>query len=161
EMTGRVWSYRPGSDAGPHGKHKTAYRGQARVILIGPRAQEVLRPWLRLNLQEYLFQPREVMEQYRAELRRNRKTPMTPSQAERRPKKHARRAPGERYRVTSYDHAVMDACDAAFPPPAPLARREGETNKKWLARIGQEGWAEVQRWRQGHRWHPNQLRHAK
>jgi integrase len=161
ETTGKVWAYRPGSDAGPHGKHKTAYRGQARVILIGPRAQEVLRPWLRLNLREYLFQPREAMAQYRAELRRNRKTPLTPSQAQRRPKKNARRAAGDRYRVSSYDHAVMSACDAAFPPPAPLARLKGETKKEWLARIGPDGWAEVKCWRHAHRWHPNQLRHAK
>jgi integrase len=161
EMTGKVWVYRPGSDAGPHGKHKTAYRGQARVILIGPRAQEVLRPWLRLNLQEYLFQPREAMARFRAELRRTRKTPLPPSQTRRCPKKHARRAPSDRYRVSSYDHAVMAACDAAFPPPAPLARREGETKKKWLVRIGTEGWAEVKRWRHAHRWHPNQLRHTK
>jgi hypothetical protein len=161
EMTGKVWAYRPGSDAGPHGKHKTAYRGQSRVILLGPRAQEVLRPWLRLNLQEYLFQPREAMAQYRAELRRKRKTPVTPGQAKRRPKKNPRRTAGDRYRVSSYDHAVMDACDTAFPPPEPLARREGETKKGWLARIGAEGWAEVQRWRKAHRWHPNQLRHAK
>jgi integrase len=161
EMTGKVWTYRPGSDAGPHGKHKTAHRGQARVILIGPRAQEVLRPWLRLNLQEYLFQPREAMAEFRAEQRRNRKTPLWPSQANRRPKKNARRAPSERYRVTSYDHAVMQACDAAFPPPEPLARQEGETKKAWLARIGPEGQAEVKRWWQEHRWHPNQLRHTK
>jgi integrase len=65
EMTGPVWAYRPGSDAGPHGRHKTAHRGQPRVVLLGPRAQEVLRPWLRPNLQEYLFQPREAMERYR------------------------------------------------------------------------------------------------
>jgi integrase len=161
EMTGKVWTYRPGSDAGPHGKHKTAHRGQERVILIGPRAQEVLRPWLRLNLQEYLFQPKEAVEQYRAELREKRKTPLTPSQANRRPKKNPKRTAGDHYRVSSYDHAVMDACDAAFPPPAPLGRREGETKKKWLARIGEEGLAEVKRWRREHRWHPNQLRHTK
>jgi integrase len=29
EMREKVWLYRPGSDQGPHGKHKTAYRGQA------------------------------------------------------------------------------------------------------------------------------------
>jgi integrase len=161
EMTGKVWAYHPGSDQGAHGKHKTAHRGQDRVILIGPRAQDVLRPWLRLNLQEYLFQPREAMEQYRAELRRDRKTPLTPSQANRRPKKNPRRAPSDRYRVSSYDHAAMDACDAAFPPPEPLGRLEGETKKDWLARIGPEGLSEVKRWRAEHRWHPNQLRHAK
>src|SRR5262249_9389955 len=161
EMTGKVWVYRPGSDAGPHGKHKTAHRGQARVILIGPRAQEVLRPWLRLNLQEYLFQPREAVEQYRAELRRNCKTPLTPSQARRRPRGSPKRAAGDRYRVSSYDHAVMDACDAAFPPPEPLARRKRETMKEWLTRLGPVGWAEVKRWRREHRWHPNRLRHSK
>ena len=161
EMTGKVWVYRPGNDAGPHGKHKTAYRGQARVILIGPRAQEVLRPWLRLNLREYLFQPREAMEHYRTGLRRNRKTPIAPSQARRQPKSKPKRAPGDRYRVSSYDHAVMGACDAAFPPPAPLARLEGETKKEWLARIGPDGWTEVKRWRRAHGWHPNQLRHTK
>jgi integrase len=160
EMSGPVWRYRPGSDQGPHGQHKTAHRGQARVILIGPRAQEVLRPWLRLNLQEYLFQPREAVAQYRAELRRKRKSPLTPSQAQRRPKRNPKRAPGDHYRVTTYDHAVMDACDAAFPPPEPLARHQEETKKTWLARIGPDGLAEVEQWRKAHRWHPNQLRHA-
>jgi integrase len=161
EMTGNVWSYCPGSDAGPHGRHKNAYRGQSRVIVIGPKAQEVLRPCLRLNLQEYLFQPREAMEQYRAELRRNRKTPMTPCQAKRRPKRNPKRTAGDHYRVSSYDHAVMDACDAAFPPPEPLSRRKDETTKEWLARIGPEGLDEVKQWQREHRWHPNQLRHAK
>jgi integrase len=161
EAHGKVWAYRPGSDAGPYGKHKTAYRGRTRVILIGPRAQKVLRPWLRANLGEYLFQPRETMEEYWEERRRNRKTPMTPSQARRRSKRRPNRSPGDRYRVSSYDHAVMDACDAAFPPDKPLARCEGETRKAWLDRIGLEGWAEVKRWRKAHRWHPNQLRHAR
>jgi integrase len=161
ETSGKVWVYRPGSDQGLHGKHKTAHRGQSRVILIGPRAQDVLRSWLRLNLQEFLFQPRATMEQYRAERRQRRKTPMTPSASKRRPKKTPKRAPGDCYRVSSYDHAVMDACDAAFNPPNPLARLEGETKKKWLARIGAEGFEEVEQWRKTHRWHPNQLRHTK
>jgi integrase len=161
EMTGAVWAYRPGSDAGPHGRHKTAHRGQARVVLLGPRAQEVLRPWLRQNLQEYLFQPREAMEQYRAELRRKRQTPLTPGQAHRGPRSNPKRAAGDRYRVSSYDHAVMAACDAAFPAPAPLGRRQGETKKAWLARLVGDGLAELKAWRREHRWHPNQLRHAR
>lgn len=36
---GPTWSYRPAS-------HKNAHRGHDRLIMIGPRAQEVLRPWL-------------------------------------------------------------------------------------------------------------------
>ena len=55
----------------------------------------------------------------------------------------------------------MDACDAAFPPPPPLAKREDETEKRWLARVGSDGLAELKRWRKAHRWHPNQLRPTK
>ncbi len=120
DMTGKVWLYRPGSDQGTHGRHKTAHRGHSRVILIGPKAQEVLRPWLRLNLMEYLFQPREAREQFDAERRANRKSKVPPSQAAHKRKTKPKRKPGERYRVTSYDHAVMIACDTAFPTPPPL-----------------------------------------
>jgi integrase len=38
-QSGPVWSCRPAS-------HKTAYRGKRRLLLIGPRAQEVLSRWL-------------------------------------------------------------------------------------------------------------------
>src|SRR5581483_9058366 len=53
DMTGPVWLYRPAV-------HKMAYRGHNRVVPLGPKAQEILRPWLRLKLDEYLFQPREA-----------------------------------------------------------------------------------------------------
>src|SRR5262249_49181849 len=69
DTSGKVWFYRPGSDQGPHGRHKNAYRGQQRVVPIGPRAQEVLRPWLRLNLHEYLFSPAEAEAQRDGERR--------------------------------------------------------------------------------------------
>src|SRR5262249_48069796 len=45
DMTGPVWLYRPGSDRGPEGTHKTAYRGHRRVIPIGPRGQQIIRQW--------------------------------------------------------------------------------------------------------------------
>lgn len=161
DMTGKVWLYRPGSDQGAHGRHKTAHRGHSRVVLIGPKAQEVLRPWLRLNLMEYLFQPREVREQFDAERRATRKSKVTPSQAARTRKARPKRTPGERYQVSSYDHAVMVACDTAFSPPPPLAQGEDETYRQWRERIGAEGWRQVKQWRREHRWHPHQLRHAK
>src|SRR5262249_51253607 len=78
-VSGPVWQYRPGSDRGAHGGHKTAWRGHDRVILIGPRGQEVLRPWLRQDGGDYLFQPKEARAAFDAERRANRKTPMTPS----------------------------------------------------------------------------------
>jgi integrase len=101
ETTGKVWFYRPGSDASNHGRHKTAHKGFARIIPIGPKAQEVSRPWLRLNLTEYLFQPREAREQFDAERRANRKSKLTPSQARRTRKRKPMRAPGDHYPVSS------------------------------------------------------------
>src|SRR5262249_28521245 len=37
------WVYRPGSEQGEHGQHKTAHHGHDRLSLIGPKAQEVRR----------------------------------------------------------------------------------------------------------------------
>jgi hypothetical protein len=160
EMREKVWLYRPGSDRGPHGAHKNAYRGHHRVILIGPKGQEVLRPWLRLNLQEYLFQPREAVAEFRAEQRKKRKTRVQPSQQNRR-KRRPKKQPGEHYSVISYAHSVYKGCDAAFPPPAPLARRDDETKRQWQERLTADQKSELHAWRKRHRWHPNQLRHAK
>jgi integrase len=138
EMTGQVWLFRPGSDQGPHGAHKTAWRGQHRVVPIGPQAQALLRPWLRLNLHEYLFQPREAVAALHAERKQQRKSPVQPSQAKRRRKPRPQRAPGEQYTVASYGKAVAKACMRALPPGwhPPLALGIPE-------------------------WHPNQLRHLK
>ena len=79
DMSGPVWTYTPVSDSGPAGKHKTAWRGHRRIIQLGPKAQAVLRPWLRLNLTDYLFQPREAEQQRDKERAAKRKTPRTPS----------------------------------------------------------------------------------
>ena len=35
-----------------------------------------------------------------------------------------------------------------------------ETDKEWRARLGPEKWATPKAWRDEHRWHPHQLRHA-
>jgi integrase len=116
DVSGPVWRYTPGSDAGPNGQHKNAWRGHSRVILIGPRGQEVLKPWLRLNLHDYLFQPREAMLQRNAERRRQRRTPLTPSQVNRKPKAKPKRSPGTRYTPSSYCVAVATACERAGVP---------------------------------------------
>jgi hypothetical protein len=161
DRSGPVWTYRPGSDKGEHGAHKTAWRGHDRTILIGPKGQEVLRPWLRQNAGEYLFQPKEARAAFDAERRAKRKTPMTPSQGKRQAKKHPKKKPGQRYAVSSYDGAIYRACRIAFPPPAPLARREDETIREWKARLTAEQKAKLKAWDKAHQWHANQLRHAK
>lgn len=75
-MSGRVWSYRPTS-------HKTEHHGRDRVIYLGPRAQDILKPFLKAGLRAFLFSPIDAMQARLREQRANRQTPMTPSQAAR------------------------------------------------------------------------------
>jgi integrase len=159
------WVYRPGSDQGPEGDHKTAHHGHERLILVGPRAQEVLRPYLGTKLESYCFSPAES-ERRRSEARREaRQTPLTPSQRARRPKAERKRAPRDRYDETSYRNAVYRACDRAFPLPEHLAPRQLENGKReakgaWWERLTPEEKVEARAWRRANRWHPNRLRHA-
>jgi integrase len=109
DTSGRVWIYTPET-------HKTEHHGRERKIYIGPSAQAILREWLRTDLSGYLFSPREAMEEYRTELRRNRKTPMTPSQKARTRKRKPRKEPGERYDTDSYGRAIKYGCKRACVP---------------------------------------------
>lgn len=108
DMTGPVWLYRPPA-------HKTGHRGKARVIALGPRAQDVVKPFLKLDAQAYLFSPREAMEQKRALLRHARRSKVQPSQLCRRRRK-PKKQPGERYSTQSYGRAVATACKKAGLP---------------------------------------------
>jgi integrase len=108
ETSGRVWFYRPRA-------HKTAYRGKSRVIAIGPKAQAELRPWLRLNLEEYLFQPREAMADFRRRQRAARKSKVQPSQQDR-SRKRPKRLPGACYTVRAYGQAIDRAAARANVP---------------------------------------------
>jgi hypothetical protein len=110
-----VWYFRPR-------QHKGAWRGKERVVVIGPKAQEILRRFFVLDIQAYLFSPAREIEQLRKNRRAVRKTKVQPSQACRK-KKAPKKQPLERYTQSSYAHAVAAACDKAFPPPEHLARR--------------------------------------
>jgi integrase len=90
--------------------------GYERTIYIGPRAQAVLKHWLRTDLQAYLFSPIDAEAARNAEKRRNRKTPMTPSQRKRKPKRNRKRPPRQRYDVASYRRAIQCGCDLAKVP---------------------------------------------
>ncbi len=67
------------------------------------------------------------------------------------------RSAGERYTTDTYRRAITRACDQAFPPPEPLAKRGGETEKQCLKRLTKEQKTELAAWRKAHRWHPHQL----
>ncbi|MBI5863720.1 MAG: recombinase XerD [Planctomycetes bacterium] len=94
EMSGDVWTYRPA-------RHKTEHRGHERVIYFGPKAQAILRPWLREALGEYVFSPARARERRYGELRAARKSPVQPSQASRK-RAAPRKLPGARYTPASY-----------------------------------------------------------
>jgi integrase len=106
---GAVWIYRP------H-RHKTQARGCERAIPLGPRAQAIVRPWLTDDPAACLFRPAAAVALRNAERRSCRKTPMTPSQARRKPKRHPRRAPGGQYDKNAYRQAIARACKKAGVP---------------------------------------------
>ena len=134
DRSGRIWAFTPES-------HKCEHHGRERRIYLGPMAQEVLRPWLRPELTAYLFQPKEAEAERRAGQRRNRKSPVQPSQQDRR-RRRPRKGPGEKYTTDSYRQAIQYAIEKANAE----ARRKAQA-------AGLEAGESIPAW------HPNQLRH--
>jgi len=115
------WLYRPGSDAGPHGAHKNAWRGQDRVVPLGPQCVEILTPFLRADPAAFLFCPARA-EAARNALRRGDKPPRKPK---RRRKGPPRRPPGACYTAHTYPQAVRRACAKAGVNFHPYMLRHG------------------------------------
>jgi integrase len=133
DTTGPVWLYRPA-------QHKTAWRGKSRVIALGPQAQAVLKPFLTLDTQAYLFSPARAMADLRDRQRAGRKTRVQPSQQDRRRRK-PEKLPGERYTSKSYARAIAKACAKADA----AAHRDRPEVAADVVLVPH--------------WHPNQLRH--
>jgi integrase len=108
-MGGPVWAYRPAT-------HKNKHRGADRVIHLGPKAQEVIRPFLRPDVGAYLFSPRDYVEGLHARRAAGRKSKRTPSELRRQRKAQPQRKPAERYDRRSYRQAIIRACKAAKVP---------------------------------------------
>lgn len=135
DTTGKVWR-------AELTQHKTAHHGRPRVLLFGPRAQEVLRPFLSRDLSAPLFSPVEAV----AELFLNRRKARTASDScGNRPGTNRvpnpRKEAGDQYTTYAVGQAIARACRAAFPAPEKL--------------IG----AELKTWHDEHRWTAHQLRH--
>ncbi len=153
DTTGRLWTYRPSS-------HKTEHHSIERVIYLGPKAQTVVKPFLKKDLDAYLFSPAEADAERRAKRHAARKTPLSCGNlpgTRRRPKPKTQ--PGNRYTTNSYRQAIRYACDQAFPAPPPIGRLPAETVVAWTARLTAEQRQELKAWRKAHSWHPHQLRH--
>jgi integrase len=108
------WIYRPAM-------HKTAHRGKDRVIPMGPKAQELLTPWLRADLDKPLFCPRESRAQFDASRPNSGRTTEERRASWRRyyrkSHKPSMRHAGEMYSTRSYGNCVTKACRKAGVPP--------------------------------------------
>lgn len=109
DRSGPVWAYVPAG-------HKTEHHGKRRTVFLGPRAQEVLRPWLRADPDANLFSPAEAEAERKAAMRARRKTPVQPSQRDRRKARPAR-TPGPRYDTHAYYYAIRRGCARAGVEP--------------------------------------------
>ena len=109
DMSGKLWIYVPE-------RHKTEHHDKDRRRHLGPKAQDILRPWLRPDPSAYLFSPRAAAEERGADRRRDRRSPMTPSQRAWSRKVQARRSPGEFYDTRAYAYAIHRGCKKAGVP---------------------------------------------
>lgn len=154
--TNGVWTYRPAS-------HKTEHHGRERRIFIGPQGQAILRRYLDRDAEAFCFTPAESEAERNAERKRNRRSPMTPSHATRKPRGRRLR---HRYTKDSYNRAVQRACEQAYGMPMELrdvgrtvakmteaTKTERETTRELLS-------AQAAEWRRKFCWSPNQLRHS-
>ena len=149
-QTNGVWCYRP-----EH--HKTEHKGKERRVYIGPRAQEILRPYLDRDTEAICFSPAESEVERNADRRVNRKTPMTPSQRKRRKRKNRKRTAADRYNKDSYRRAIVRACEVAFGMPERLRRISRRLPAEEQRRLK----IEAKAWRRKHCWSPNRLRHSR
>lgn len=115
----KIWKYSP-----EH--HKTESTGAARIISLGERAQKILAPHLKgREPEEFVFTPARAMESRWAIQRKNRKSPLQPSQVEREkkraPNKTARFSPQLTPRLIG--KVVRRSCEKAI--------EEGKLTEAW------------------------------
>ena len=107
DRAGDVWIYQPES-------HKTEHMGRERTIYLGPKAQEVLRPYLLRAAGSYCFSTAEAVAQH---LRARHEARITPLCCGNRPgsnrRRRSQRKPGNCYSSDSYRRAVARAIEKA------------------------------------------------
>jgi integrase len=100
DMTGDQWVYKPA-------QHKTKHLGKTRVVPLGPKAMEVLKPWLKDDPDAILFRPQESYEMsHEATKRGNRDRKVT-----RKPRRFR-----AAYTKGTYATAVVRGCERAGVP---------------------------------------------
>lgn len=132
DMSGAVWVYTPEF-------HKTQHHGRDRKVFLGPKAQAILTPFLRHDLQAYLFQPMQSERERRETMHAERETPLscgnTPGSNR---KSYPKWRPTDRYSTDTYRKAIEYACRRAFPAPDGT---KGDDLKAWRR---EHGWCSLQ-----------------
>lgn len=133
DMEGEIWLFLPE-------QHKGTWKGLTLAKAIPKVAQEIIRPFLRENPDEYLFRPEDGRRWFEqgsgVHVAPERKTKVYPSELKRRAEEKAKAAQRARkFRERYYPDSYWKAVKYAF-----------ETAEKNGVRIPH--------------WHPNQLRHA-
>jgi len=103
DLKGKVWS-------ATIKDHKGSWRQKARVLLFGPKSQEVLRGFLDRPVTAYLFDPREAEEDRHAQAKMHRRPAQKPNA------KMTDRIVRDHYDRDSYRKAIYRACDKAGIP---------------------------------------------
>lgn len=137
DATGSVWTFTP-----EH--HKTWHHGKRRTIYIGPRAQSVLKPWLRSDGFAYLFSPRHAEVERLAMMAEARAGRVQPSQVDR-ASAWRLASLGSHYTAETYRLAIRRAVNA-----------ENDRRKKEAKAAG----LDVEKVALVPVWTPNQLRHS-
>lgn len=110
EQAADVWLYEPF-------RHKTKHRGKRKIVCIGPKGQEILRPWLRAA--GYFFRPVDARRGRRVKTR-------------------------ERYTAASYQHALNHGFDQLVKLHLGLKRvpkkPKGTSARKWYAKHDVRYW---------------------
>jgi integrase len=136
DTSGAVWVYRP-----TH--HKTAWRGKAKAIPIGPRAQKLLEEFPTARPEDAVFSPKAAVVEFHAERTANRKSPRYPSHMKRNATKRKKPLGEDQaaaYNTQAYEHAISRAIR--------IANAAGCRNPEYGPALPQIP-----------HWAPNQLRH--
>ena len=107
DRSNEIWIYQP--------LHfKTDWQVNAkRVVPIGLEGQKILLPFLDRQPEDFCFSPEESEAWRSTKRRKNRQSPMTPSQKKRKPKANGQRRPGIRYDSASYRRAIKRGINTA------------------------------------------------
>ena len=116
DRSGEIWFYVPK-------EHKTEHHDRQRVILIGPRPQQIVLRYLARNAESYCLVPPTEAKRLAAS-RAARRVPLSYGN---RPKLKLQRELGAHYTTDSYRRAISRACDRAFPPEGELEQRDGNS----------------------------------